>query len=174
VVAAFAGDPAWRFLTAGEYERLAPLFAGALFDQRVGNDSVWLVEDGAAVAMWDAPGHPSAALHDAAWAAWHREAGAVAQARMTSYEQALEQVPAPPEYWYLGVLATRPGDTGRGLATAALAPGLERADEDGLPTCLETSTTANRDFYVRRGFREWTPVDLPGGPATWWHTRRPT
>src|SRR5579863_6556483 len=53
VAAAFAGDPAWSFLLEDAYGRLAPAFAGALFDTRVHSGGVWVSDDLAAVAMWE-------------------------------------------------------------------------------------------------------------------------
>src|SRR5690606_8664821 len=60
---------------------------------------------------------------------------------------------APTEpHWYLDVLATAPDLRRQGLATAALAPGLGRADADGLPAYLETADPATVPFYQRQGF----------------------
>ena len=55
VTAAFIDDPAWRFITNDEYERLAPHFARALFDLRAVSGNVWASDDLATVAMWDGP-----------------------------------------------------------------------------------------------------------------------
>jgi GNAT superfamily N-acetyltransferase len=63
---------------------------------------------------------------------------------------------------------------GRGLGTAALAAGLDRADRDGSPVCLETSAESNERFYRRLGFTVTDVVDLPGGgPRTWLMRRAP-
>jgi hypothetical protein len=60
----------------------------------------------------------------------------------------------------------------RAFAGEAAFDRLQRYTERlGLPCCLETSTTANRRFYERRGFTQATGVVLPGGPATWWLRR---
>jgi hypothetical protein len=53
VTAACVEDPAWGFLMNDEYGRLAPRFAGALFDLRIDRGSVWVSDDLATVAMWD-------------------------------------------------------------------------------------------------------------------------
>ncbi|MCX6433481.1 MAG: GNAT family N-acetyltransferase [Actinobacteria bacterium] len=172
IVAAFTGDPAWTWLLGADFSRLAPLFAGALFDQRVDGGTVWMTEDAASVSLWDPPGSVDPLVEEAAWAPFHAAAGAGAAARFAAYEGALDRVSPTWSYWYLGVLATRPERAGRGLATAVMAPGLSRADADGLDACLETSTLANRAFYDRRGFVESTLVDLPDAPDTWW-LRRP-
>ena len=172
MVAAFIGDPAWRFLLGTDYPLLAPLFAGALFDQRVDQGTVWVLPDAVSVAMWDPPGGPDPAPKSAAWAPFHEAADDGARTRVAAYDAALAAVRPATDFWYLGVLATRPDSTGRGWATRALAPGLRRADEDGLDSCLETSTAGNRAFYGRRGFTDAVDVAVPGGPPTWW-LRRP-
>jgi GNAT superfamily N-acetyltransferase len=172
VVAAFAEDPAWSHLLGPDYERLAPLFAGALFDQRVPYRTVWMLDDAAAVALWDGPGLPQETVRRDAWAEFDDAADARCRARMAAYDRAVAQVAPDGGYWYLGVLATRPQDRGGGRASAAMAPGLARAAAEGLDACLETSTPGNRAFYQRRGFDVARPVPLPDGPATWWLTRR--
>jgi GNAT superfamily N-acetyltransferase len=161
------------FLLGHDYERLAPLLAGALFDQRVGHQTVWTVDDCSAVAMWDRPGAHLAEDHNSAWAGFHAAADPVANERLALYDAAFEAVAPADPFWYLGVLATRPDRQGEGLASAVIAPGCARADADGLAACLETSTTANRAFYGRRGFTQATQVVLEGGPPSWWLCRPP-
>jgi predicted N-acetyltransferase YhbS len=93
---------------------------------------------------------------------------------MASYNDAVAAVcPSEDNWWYLGVLATRPERRREGLATAVLRPILRQADRLGIACCLETSTPENRRFYERRGFTQATAVALPGGPATWWLRRAP-
>jgi GNAT superfamily N-acetyltransferase len=173
VVAAFSADPAWSYLLGPDYPLLAPMFAGALFDQRVDGGTVWLLPDAASVAMWDPPGGPDPARRASSWARFHEAADPGAKARLAAYDAAVDAVRPTTDFWYLGVLATRPDSAGRGGATRVLAPGLARADADGLDSCLETSTTTNRAFYSHRGFTDAVDVQVPGGPPTWW-LRRPS
>jgi GNAT superfamily N-acetyltransferase len=175
VAAAFAQDPAWAFMLGDEYKRLAPQFAGALFDTRVLSGSVWVSDDLAAVAMWDPPERSEEAVEHArrSWARYREVAGEAAFARHTSYNAAVAGASPAGPYWYLGVLATEPSRQCEGLASAVLGPVLEEADRDGLGCCLETSTMSNRRFYERRGFTQATPVILPDGPPTWWLRRGP-
>ena len=176
VVAAFAEDPAWAFMFGEEYERLAPDFAGALFDVRVVRDDVWVADDLAAVAMWDSPEKSDAASRHAesVWERYRANAGEHALERVAIYNAAVAAAASADPHWYLGVLATHPERRREGLASAVLAPILEQADRLGLSCCLETSTGANRRFYEHRGFTEATDVVLPGGPSTWWLRRRPS
>jgi GNAT superfamily N-acetyltransferase len=183
VAAAFARDPAWRFLlgAGADYARLAPELAGALFDLRVDAGNVWVSGDLASVAMWREPGAADGApeLAKRVWARYRALAGAGAAARLNAYDAAVTAAGTEDaraggrgEHWYLGVLATDPGRRREGLASAVLAPVLARADASGWACCLETSTEANRRFYAGRGFTEATPAHLPGGPPIWW-LRRP-
>jgi GNAT superfamily N-acetyltransferase len=174
VAAAFASDPAWGWLLGAQYERLAPKFAGALFDLRVGSGNVWVSDDIATVAMWESPGgvDGSSEEPEQVWARYRAVAGEQAYQRLVNYSDGLAAVSPAEPYWYLGVLATHPARQREGLATAALEPVLEHADWTGLACCLETSTAPNRRFYEQRGFVESTDVPLPSGPPTWW-LRRP-
>jgi GNAT superfamily N-acetyltransferase len=173
VVAAFAHDPAWAFMLGAEYEHLAPVFAGALFDLRIASENVWVTDDLAAVSMWDQPenGDEMPGYAASIWTRYRTAAGEGAFERLTLYNDALDAASPAEEYWYLGVLATHPQRQREGLASAVLEPVLSEADRRGLPCCLETSTADNRRFYERRGFTQVTDVVLPGGPQTWWLRR---
>jgi len=173
VTAAFRDDPGWGWLLGGEYERVAPLFAGALFDLRVAAGNVWVTENLAAVAMWNAPDAKSTALAEEAWARYRTVAGAWISERLDVYNQALAAASPAGSYWYLGVLATDPASRRKGLASALFAPVLGKADEGQTACCLETSTETNRRFYEHRGFSEATSIVLPDGPPTWWLRRPP-
>jgi GNAT superfamily N-acetyltransferase len=175
VAAAFAKDPAWSFLHGDDYERLAPQFAGALFDLRVGSGDVWVTADVASTAMWVPPGNGGAPPErsEQVWSAYRALAGEPAWARLTAYEDAVDAARPDAPYWYLGVLATRPDRQGQGQASAVMAPILQTADSQGLACCLETSTVANKAFYERRGFTGATSVHIASGPPTWWMCRPP-
>ena len=175
VVAAFARDPAWAFILGGAYERLAPRFAGALFDARVACGTVWVSDDLAAVAMWDPldPDDDAIRRAEAARHSYRAAAGEAAAERLTLYNRAVATATPDERHWYLGVLATHPDHRRRGLASAVIAPVIADADVRGIACGLETSTAANRAFYRHRGFTEATDVVLPGGPPTWWLRRPP-
>jgi GNAT superfamily N-acetyltransferase len=175
LVLAFADDPAWNFILLGKAPLFA-LFARALFDTRVVDGNVWVTDDCSATALWeyrttgyevDDPGNP-------VWAAYREASGEAAWDRLTVYDGALAEVSPEPPFWYLGVLGTRPDRQGRGLATAVVAPVLEMADHEHLDCWLETSKPNNLEFYERRGFTQRMPVEVPGGPPTWWMRRPPS
>jgi GNAT superfamily N-acetyltransferase len=173
VAAAFARDPAWTYLLGDGYPRLAPEFAGALFEQRVKAGSVWVTADLAAVAMWEAPGgagHSGDGDSDA-WASFAAAADPHTRERLAAYDEAIHRAAPAGPHWYLGVLATHPDRQRQGRAGGPLAAVFELAAEQGLSCCLETSTEANRAFYEARGFGVECEITLAGGPPTWWMRR---
>ena len=58
-----------------------------------------------------------------------------------------------PKSWYLSILAVSPTQQNRGLGAKLVRPVLERADQAGVPTYLETFTPRNEIFYRRLGYR---------------------
>jgi GNAT superfamily N-acetyltransferase len=78
-------------------------------------------------------------------------------------------------HWNLETLGIIPEAQGRGLGTRLLAPGLARADQDGLPCYLTTARRENLRFYGRLGFEvEHDALPLvPGGPTSWGMRRAP-
>ncbi|MEJ3747922.1 GNAT family N-acetyltransferase [Actinomycetes bacterium KLBMP 9797] len=155
MVAAFAGDPVLRYLFPDDdtYPRYAAAFFGHLFDKRVDRKTIWTIERGAALAMWDAPGaeNPPA---DALAA----QLPADAWARANAYDEAVHAALPTTPFWYLGVLGTHPDRTGRGWGRAVMREGLRRAAADGLPAVLETSNPGNVELYRRAGWRELRAV----------------
>ncbi|MDQ1477889.1 MAG: hypothetical protein QOE62_3118, partial [Actinomycetota bacterium] len=60
-----------------------------------------------------------------------------------------------------------------GLATAVLAPVLERAAGENALVFLETSDRANVELYERLGLAVTSEIDVPGGgPHVWAMMRR--
>ena len=173
VAAAFAKDPAWLFVLGEDYERTVGLFAGAIFDVRIGHGEIWVTDDVSSIAMWDKPAtdsRPSPEVEQI-WASFRTAAGESVFVRLARYNRAVASASSPGLYWYLGVLATHPTHQRTGGASAVLAPALTESDSSGIACCLETSTAANRRFYERLGFTEATDVQIPGGPPTWWLRR---
>ncbi|MFL6099809.1 MAG: GNAT family N-acetyltransferase [Actinomycetales bacterium] len=147
VLAAFVADPAFRYFfpTDASYAEETRLFVGELLDQRLAFGTVWVVEDGAAVSMWNPPGPTHAAL----------PAGLSAETagRINRFDaQVRDLMPADP-HWYLGIVATHPDHGGRGWGRLAMEPGLERSRTDGRPAYLETVTAVNVGIYERYGWR---------------------
>jgi GNAT superfamily N-acetyltransferase len=78
-------------------------------------------------------------------------------------------------HYYLGILGTDPDHQGKGLASAAMQPVLERCDTQGLGAYLESSKEANIPFYRRHGFEVTGEVHMPEGPPLWpmWRDPQP-
>ncbi len=169
VVAAFVADPAFRYFFPDDatYAEHATVFAGYLFDKRVEHGTVWLVDGGAAVSLWDPPG---AAVCDPAL-----DLPADVLARLDDYEGAVHgSIPTEP-HWYLGVLATHPDHSGKRWGRLAIGAGLVEADLAGLPAYLETTNPANVELYLRSGFVVAThlPADPPRLGIPSWIMARP-
>lgn len=172
VARAFDGDPAWDFMLGPGNQAAARAFASLLYVARVRTGTVWVADDGLAVAMWDRVDGQKHGGMDDLWSDFSAAAGADVVARVQTYDHAVKSAMPEPPYWYLGVLAADPDHHGRGLGTAVMQPGLARADAEGWDCWLETSKPSNKGYYAGRGFIEPRPVGIPDGPPTWW-IRRP-
>jgi GNAT superfamily N-acetyltransferase len=157
VVSAFATDPAFQFFFPDPttFVDRATTFAGHLFDRRVGRGTIWIIDGGSSVAMWDEPA-------DAADE--QREDGLTLElptdclARLDAYHAALQSALPSGKFWYLGVLATHPDRRSRGWGRAVIVPALELAVEAGVPAYLETTNPNNIDFYQRAGWKTATSL----------------
>ena len=78
-------------------------------------------------------------------------------------------------HWNLETMGIVPDAQGRGVGTRLLAPGLDRADRDGLACYLTTARRENLRFYGRLGFQvEHDALHLaPDGPTSWGMRRLP-
>jgi ribosomal protein S18 acetylase RimI-like enzyme len=152
VVAAFAADPAFRyfFRDGGEFTAQATTFAGHLFDKRVTTGTVWVIDGGASVAMWDPP--DPADPHGEATSAKAPQLPPATLARLDAYDVAVHQALPRTPHWYLGVLATHPASAGQRWGRAVMVPGLASATSAGLPAYLETTNPDNVDLYRRAGW----------------------
>jgi ribosomal protein S18 acetylase RimI-like enzyme len=170
LVAAFAKDPVLRYLFPEEatYPPYAAAFFGHLFDKRVRKQTIWTIERGASTAIWEPPQTSNDSPDDDSLSA-HLPSGPLA--RVLAYDRALHAaLPAAP-FWYLGVLATHPANTGRGWGHAVMNAGLSRAAADGLPAVLETSNPGNVEMYRRAG---WQVVRTVTEPLPIWVMRQST
>ncbi|PZG02376.1 GNAT family N-acetyltransferase [Micromonospora deserti] len=163
LVAAFTKDPVLGYLFPDEatYPQCAAAFFGHLFDKRVHKGTIWTIERGASVAIWD----PPAAENDWPDDILVAQLPADALTRVRAYDEAVHAaLPAAP-FWYLGVLGTHPDNAGRRWGHAVMRMGLHRAAADGLPAILETSNPDNVEVYRRAG---WEVVHALTEPLPTW------
>ena len=162
LVAAFTDDPILRYLFP-DYSQHAPAFFGHLFDKRVHKGTIWTIQRGAAVAIWEPPA--ATAPDDDLATLFPPDV----LARVRGYNDAVHAaMPADP-HWYLGVLGTHPDYWGRRWGHALMKVGLDRAAADGLPAVLETSNPGNLEVYRRAG---WEVVGSIAEPVQTWVMRQ--
>ena len=92
--------------------------------------------------------------------------------RLAAMRQAMDaHHPMDRPHIYLWLLGVRPQAQGLGIGSRLLRAGLERADAQGLPVFLETSTPENVALYRRHGFEVlseyWVRPDSPPSWAMW-------
>ena len=78
-----------------------------------------------------------------------------------------ESLPDEPQ-WFLDHIAVDDAERGKGVGSALIRFGLERAAAEGVPATLETSKPENLPLYEHLGFRTYLEADAPdGGPHIW-------
>jgi ribosomal protein S18 acetylase RimI-like enzyme len=131
-----------------------------------------------AVALWTPPDPP--AVPDEAYAAagfgelramLSEESRAAMNAFVGVVNTMHERITDGP-HWHLDFLATHPDHQGEGLGSSLLAPIHERADRDGLPCALETTTESNVRFYERRGYEVVDVMPVGDAGDRLWGMRR--
>jgi GNAT superfamily N-acetyltransferase len=180
VTLAFATDPVWEVAlrrgdgTVDHHRAYWRIFVAAAEEQ----ENVWLLDDGAAVAVWIPPGGRE--LSDGAAAELDRFNEAVlgpdgAREMAELYERFELNHPIAPAHAYLSLLATHPDHRGRGLGQELLAANLRRWDALGVPAYLESTNPANDHRYARAGFvphggfravRDGAPITTMWRPAS--------
>ena len=153
LLSAFRADPVERWLYPEEqgYEEFFPAFLAAFGGAAFANDTVWQMDDFAAVALWFSPGVEP-------------EADEIVRALVTTVDgtrrgdtlAALEQMDAAhPRYphWYLPWFGVEARVQGSGLGGTLMVDCLRVVDETGLPAYLETPNPRTISFYERFGFR---------------------
>ena len=124
--------------------------------------AVWMPSTGVPDEVWQRVGPAASEL------AGHRAAAAAAAEEVLAARRPSER------HLTLASLGVVQHRQRQGLGGVLLAPGLDRADRDGLPVWLETSAEPNVRFYRHLRFAVVGVVDLPGGgPRTWLMLREP-
>jgi len=167
LAAAFYDDPVVSFSwpdSRKRFRRSERFFAGqihTLWDRR----EVHALDDYSSVAVWARPDEwqipPKALLRVVA-------TSVLTRVRVKALLEYLRTDALHPEepHWYLEFLGTVPDKQGKGLGARALAPGLARADEEGVPIWTWSSNRKNLAFYHRHGFEvlEERPFTAGGPP----------
>ena len=151
VVTAFAADPAFRFFfpDSANFVNHATAFARHLFDKRVDRGTIWIIDGGMSVAMWDEPaGAGDEPLGDNS----APQLPADCLARLDAYHAAVRTALPSEPFWYLGILATHPNGRGQGLGRTVMVPALELAVEARVPAYLETTNPNNIGLYRKAGW----------------------
>jgi ribosomal protein S18 acetylase RimI-like enzyme len=152
LVSAFAGDPVERWLYPEWEHYLAhfPEFVAAFGGVAFAQQTVWMLGEVSAVALWLPPHtEPDG---DAIVAVLSQSVSAAKHADMFSVlEQMDEAHPAFP-HWYLPWLGVRHEQQGAGLGGQLLSHCLTHVDADSLPAYLETPNPRTVPFYERHGF----------------------
>lgn len=169
---AFVGDPmiTWP-LTDPSPAAIASMFSIVVEEAYAPMGVVWVAGDDGVdgAAVWLAP--EQTARFDEIEVATRRRINALTDddgARYAAFWDWIgEHIPDEP-CWFLDILAVHEGARGRGLASALVGHGLERARAAGVPSILETGNPAAVPIYEHLGFRVIQESEAPdGGPTIW-------
>jgi ribosomal protein S18 acetylase RimI-like enzyme len=152
IVSAFTDDPMerWLFPATEQYHRCFPEFVAAFGGNAFEQETVWMLDGFAAVAVWLEPdSEPDGTaietiLSENVAPSQHEDMFAV-------LEQ-MEQEHPTFAHWYLPWLGVRQGSQGEGLGSRLLEHGLAIVDESHLPAFLETPNPRTVALYERHGF----------------------
>jgi ribosomal protein S18 acetylase RimI-like enzyme len=155
---AFVADPVWGPALArpdGATGHLLP-FWREYVEGALRYSTVFLVDDGAAVAVWIPPGGTE--MTEAQEQAVQAIVGAnlepeAQQAMRELWERFDANHPHAEPHAYLSLLATHSEHRGRGIGQMLLAENLEQFAAEGIPAYLESTNPVNNHRYERAGFR---------------------
>ncbi|MBN2021997.1 MAG: GNAT family N-acetyltransferase [Pirellulales bacterium] len=109
--------------------------------------AVWIPPDGTSMGMWQAV---QCGMLLAPFRLGPRTCGRLFHITRLGDRWHKRALPEP--HWYLFMLAVDPPYQGQGVGSALLSSGLARADAEGTPVYLETTTEKNVRFYQKHGF----------------------
>ena len=162
---AFSTDPAVRYMFPhaathlASFSRLATAMAGSA----LAAGTAWVADDGAAAALWLAPGQ--SADSEAIGALVGETVPPERLEVLGQVGELMGQFHPEEPHWYLSMIGVDPSRQGQGLGSALLKAGLARCDAEGLPAYLESSSPRNVPLYERHGFEVIgliKPGDHPG------------
>jgi ribosomal protein S18 acetylase RimI-like enzyme len=170
LAAAFQNDPVMSFIFPDYGDRLVrlPRLFAILYDGD-GSHGVRFVTQGfEAATLWRAPGQGHLSIFEKLryGPPWLHAAGFSLGRALTVSAKSDAAHPREP-HWYLHIAGTHPTFQRSGFGTAAIKPGLERADRDRVATYLETANEGNIAFYNRFGFKVTHEWRVQNGPLHW-------
>ena len=176
LAAAFQDDPVMSFIfpdAADRRLRLPRLFT-ILYEGDGAHGARFVTDGGEAATLWRAPGHGHLGLREKLrhGLPWLRAAGLALRRALRVSAASDANHPIEP-HWYLHIAGCTPQARRRGFGTAAIMPGLAKADSEDMPVYLETANAANIAFYQKLGFAVTHKWRVPDGPAHWSMLRRP-
>jgi ribosomal protein S18 acetylase RimI-like enzyme len=173
---AFWDDPMFNHFTRNlltQHKNL-PRFFGATLSDCQSHGEVWQAKLGptvAGVAAWLPPGvfPPSSGTRALRQGLQVVPSVLRTDKRRTLFKLLNELTARHPheEHWYLAVLATDPLFQGKGVGKSLVEPMLNRADDVGVPTYLETQKESNLAYYQRFGFDIVDEFSVDECPPIW-------
>ena len=176
---AFQDDPAWSWVLPDPRRRarLLPWLFQMGFE--LIDAELWATAGPVrGCARWLPPGRAQVRVGPALRAAFAtplkvREA----TSRFLAYGRAvdnLRRLAVPGPHWYLAGIGVDPAEQRRGIGSALLAPGVDAAEQAGIPCALLTNAEQNLPFYRRHGFEIVLEGETPSdGPHAWMLVRSP-
>jgi GNAT superfamily N-acetyltransferase len=171
VAAGFLDNEIWAWVLPSEWQRrrvLPRYYRQVIRHVYMPRGGAWTTPDGAGAALWLPPGrnrlNGAEQLRDILSLL---PEGVLCLRRGARFDALIhEHWPREP-HWYLNTLSVDPAVQRTGAGSALIAPGLERADAEGVGAYLETQRRANVPFYRRFGFEELGEIKLADSPPLW-------
>jgi ribosomal protein S18 acetylase RimI-like enzyme len=178
---AFHEDPMFTFIfpDAEERRRKFPSFVRSALRFGSFYDNLLATEGLEGLALWLPPGKASIGFGDMVrsgmiWAPFVVGFGAFGRFnRLVTTMEKLHKRDMHVPHWYLMILGVDASLQGKGIGSALIQNGLERADTEGLPSYLETMNARNVPFYERHGFEVVVNDRIAKGGPEYWTMRRP-
>lgn len=158
---AFMTDPAFGYIVPDAFARakMLPRFFALMVRDDSNKGTIMRSSNDEAAALWRSPGNAkdNTPKTIALLISMIRLFG-FGLGRAGQVADALESHLPSGRYHYLHFVGVRAASQGKGWGGAIIREGIKRADADGLPCWLETSTPENVGLYQRLGFatrNEW-------------------
>jgi len=161
----------WLYPHDVDYDEFFPAFLAAFGGRAFAQDTVWQLDDFAAVALWFAPGAGP-------------DGDEIVRVLMETVDEArhgdtlacLEQMDAahPQDpHWYLPWFGVKADAQGFGLGGTLMGNCLRVVDETRLPAYLETPNPRTISFYERYGFQVTGATHTKDCPVVTFMLREP-